>query len=104
MAIELRAEVADLTTAPRSAFGSLSANSISAVAVLTLRIAESVSGKSTALARYSPISADSFSSFLRSSSIFLDVTSDVDVIAIVAVAVEVIFVVRLFKSTKLETM
>jgi len=82
-----------LITGPRSTFGSLSADSISAVAVLTLRIAESVSGKSTALARYSPISADNFSSFLRSSSIFLDVTSDVDVIAIVAVAVEVIFIV-----------
>ena len=55
------------------------------MAVCTLRMAELVSGRSAALARYSPISADSFASFLRSSSIFLAVASDVTVAAIAVV-------------------
>ena len=59
------------------------------MAVCTLRMAELVSGRSAALARYSPISADSFASFLRSSSIFLAVASDVTVAAIAVVAVVV---------------
>ena len=52
-------------------------------------IAESVFGKPAALARYSPISADSFASFLRSSSAFLAVASDVTAAAMAVVAVVV---------------
>ena len=92
-AIESRAEVASSITERRSEVGSFNELSIFSSASPTFKTTESVFGKSAILARYSPISADSFSSFLRSSSIFLDVTSDVDVIAIVAVAVEVIFIV-----------
>ena len=52
-------------------------------------IAESVFGRPAALARYSPISAESLASFLRSSSVFLAVASVVTVAAIAAVAVVV---------------
>ena len=89
LAIELRAEVAVLTTVPRSAFGSLRADSISAIADFTLRMAELVSGRSTALARYSPISAERVASFLRSSACFLALVSAVVVAARVAVVVAV---------------
>ena len=51
-----------------------------------MRIAESVSGKSTALARYSPISTESLTSFLRSSSTFLAVASLAAVVATRSVA------------------
>ena len=51
-----------------------------------MRIAESVSGKSTAFARYSPISAESLASFLRSSSISLAVASVAAVVATRSVA------------------
>ena len=46
----------------------------------------SVSGKSTAFARYSPISAESLASFLRSSSTFLAVASVAAVVATRSVA------------------
>ncbi|WP_412771373.1 hypothetical protein [Streptococcus parasanguinis] len=92
-AIESRAEVASSITERKSEVGFFNELSIFSSASPTFKTTESVFGKSAILARYSPISADIFSSFLRSSSIFLDVTSDVDVIAIVAVAVEVIFIV-----------
>ena len=49
-------------------------------------IAESASGKSTAFARYSPISAESLASFLRSSSTFLAVASVAAVVATRSVA------------------
>ena len=51
-----------------------------------MRIAESVSGKSTVFARYSPISAESLASFLRSSSNFLAVASVAAVVATRSVA------------------
>ncbi|WP_414261184.1 hypothetical protein [Streptococcus infantis] len=51
-----------------------------------MRIAEAVSGKSTAFARYSPISAESLASFLRSSSTFLAVASVAAVVATRSVA------------------
>ncbi len=92
-AIESRAEVASSITERKSEVGFFNELSIFSSASPTFKTTESVFGKSAILARYSPISADNFSSFLRSSSIFLDVTSDVDVVAIVAVAVEVIFIV-----------
>ena len=92
-AIESRAEVASSITERKSEVGFFNELSIFSSASPTFKTTESVFGKSAILTRYSPISADIFSSFLRSSSIFLDVTSDVDVIAIVAVAVEVIFIV-----------
>ena len=77
LAIELRAEVAVLITLPRSAVGSLRADSISVIAASTLRMAALVSGRPAAFARYSPISAESFASFLRFSSCCLAETSDV---------------------------
>ena len=49
-------------------------------------IAESASGKSTVFARYSPISAESLASFLRSSSNFLAVASVAAVVATRSVA------------------
>ena len=51
-----------------------------------MRIAESVFGKPAALARYSPISAESLASFLRSSSTFLAVASVAAVVATRSVA------------------
>ena len=51
-----------------------------------MRIAEAVSGKSTVFARYSPISAESLASFLRSSSNFLAVASVAAVVATRSVA------------------
>ena len=81
--------MAELITSPRSAFGSLRADSISATTVLTLIIAASVSGKLTALARYSPISAERVASFLRSSACFLALVSAIVVAARVAVVVAV---------------
>ena len=89
MAIELRAEVAFCTTAVKSAVGSASAFSISTTAAFTLVIAESVFGRPTALARYSPISAESFASFLRFSSVFLAVETASVFAARVAVVVAV---------------
>ena len=50
---------------------------MSVTAELTLVIAESVFGNPTALARYSPISAESFVNFLRFSSFCLAETSEV---------------------------
>ena len=85
----MRAEVAFCTTAVKSAVGFASAFSISTTAAFTLVIAESVFGKPAALARYSPISADSLASFLRSSSTFLAVASDVTVAAMAVVTVVV---------------
>ena len=78
MAIELRAEVAVLITLPRSAVGFFKAASISVMAVSTLRMAALVSGRSAALAKYSPISAEILASFLRSSSFFFADTSTDD--------------------------
>ena len=78
MAIELRAEVAVLITLPRSAVGSFNADSISVMAVSTLRMAALVSGRSAALAKYSPISAEILASFLRFSSFFFVDTSTDD--------------------------
>ena len=78
LAIELRAEVAVLITLPRSAVGSLRADSISVIAASTLRIAALVSGRSVAFAKYSPISAEILASFLRSSSFFFVDTSTDD--------------------------
>ena len=75
------------TTAVKSLVEFAKAFSISKIALLTLVMAESASGKSTALARYSPISADSLANFLRSSSVFLAVASVVTVAAIAVVAV-----------------
>ncbi len=75
--MELRATVAFCTTAVKSLVGSAKAFSISVTAALTLVIAESVFGKPTALARYSPISAESFVNFLRFSSCCLAETSAV---------------------------
>ncbi len=77
LAMELRAKVAFCTTAVKSLVGSAKAFSISVTAALTLVIAESAFGKPTALARYSPISAESFVSFLRLSSCCLAETSAV---------------------------
>ena len=51
-----------------------------------MRIAESVSGKSTVFARYSPISAESLASFSRSFSTFLAVASVAAVVATRSVA------------------
>ena len=75
--MELRARVAFCTTDVKSLVGSAKAFSISVTAALTLVMAESVFGKPTALARYSPISAESFVSFLRFSSCCLAETSAV---------------------------
>ena len=77
LTMELRAKVAFCTTAVKSLVGSAKAFSISVTAALTLVIAESVFGKPTALARYSPISAESFVNFLRLSSCCLAETSAV---------------------------
>ena len=77
LTMELRAKVAFCTTAVKSLVGSAKAFSISVTAALTLVIAESVFGKPTALARYSPISAESFVNFLRLSSCCLSETSAV---------------------------
>ena len=82
----MRAEVAFCTTAVKSAVGSASAFSISTTAAFTLVIAESVFGKPAAFARYSPISAESLASFLRSSSTFLAVASVAAVVATRSVA------------------
>ena len=78
LAIELRAEVAFCTTAVKSLVGSAKAFSISVTAAFTLVMAESVFGKPTALAKYSPISAEILASFLRSSSFFFVDTSTDD--------------------------
>ena len=75
--MELRARVAFCTTDVKSLVGSAKAFSISVTAALTLVMAESVFGKPTALARYSPISAESLLNFLRFSSCCLAETSDV---------------------------
>ena len=82
----MRAEVAFCTTAVKSAVGSASAFSISTTAAFTLVIAESVFGKPAALARYSPISAESLASFLRSSSTFLALASVAAVVTTRSVA------------------
>ncbi len=75
--MELRAKVAFCTTAVKSLVGLAKAFSISVTAALTLVIAESAFGKPTALARYSPISAESLVNFLRFSSCCLAETSAV---------------------------
>ena len=77
LTMELRAKVAFCTTAVKSLVGSAKAFSISVTAALTLVMAESVFGKPTALARYSPISDESFVNFLRLSSCCLAETSAV---------------------------
>ena len=89
--MELRAEVALCTTAVKSPVRSASAFSISTTAAFTLVIAESVFGRPAALARYSPISADSFASFLRFSSVFLAV----ETASVLAARVVVVVAVRL---------
>ena len=77
LAMELRARVAFCTTAVKSLVGSAKDFSISVTAALTLVMAESVFGKPTALAKYSPISAAILASFLRSSSfLFVDTSTD----------------------------
>ena len=53
-------------------------------AAFTLVIAESALGKPTALARYSPISAESFVNFLRFSSFFFTEVSTDDKVATAA--------------------
>ena len=87
--IELRAKVAFCTTVVKSLVGSAKAFSISASAALALTRAESVFGKSTAFAIYSPISAERLVSFLRFSSCCLAVTSD-DAIAAAAAATKLV--------------
>ena len=78
LAIELRARVAFCTTAVKSLAGSAKAFSMAVTAAFTLVIAESVFGKPAAFAKYSPISAESLASFLRSSSFFFVDTSTDD--------------------------
>ena len=74
--IELRAKVAFCTTVVKSLVGSAKAFSISIIAALALARAGSVFGKSTAFAKYSPISAERLVNFLRFSSCCLAVTSE----------------------------
>ena len=73
--MELRARVAFCTTAVKSLVGSAKAFSMAVTAAFTLVIAESVFGKPTAFAKYSPISAESLVNFLRFSSCCLAATS-----------------------------
>ena len=73
--MELRAKVAFFTALVKSLVGSAKAFSISITAAFTLVIAESAFGNPTALVRYSPISTESWVSFLRFSSCCLAETS-----------------------------
>ena len=75
--MELRAEVASFTVSVKSALGLARAASIAVTAAFTFAIAASLLGRPAAFARYSPISAESFASFLRFSSCCLAETSDV---------------------------
>ena len=83
MTIELRADIASFTVSVKSALGLVRAVSIAVTAAFTLLIAESACGNPTAFARYSPISVESFASFLRFSSCCLvEVSEDNNVAAV----------------------
>ena len=81
--MELRARFAFCTTDIKSLVGSAKAFSISVTAAFTLLMAEFAFGNPTAFARYSPISAESFASFLRFSSCCLvEISEDTNVAAV----------------------
>ena len=94
MAIEASAALACLITAVRSAVGFFSASSIAVTASLTFATADSVFGRPTDLAKYSPIEAEILERRLRSSSAFFVAVASADA----ATAASVVAVVKLFAT------